>query len=98
MEAIDPAWLKLLTTSPVIGLCLIVWWQLRDQTKLLRSMDLRLAKVLENARQTPAQGIPTRAGYSPYAHARVRARSRADSDEPGIAIARTSTEDDLGNG
>ena len=84
----DPLALELLKASPALALAVFVLLALRDQTALLRSMDRRLAKVLENARAlTPASGAPTRFD---------RARSRADSDDPPISIPRTNSEDDLG--
>jgi len=86
----DPAVLELLKASPAVALAIFVLIALRDQTTLLRSMDRRLAKVLENARAlTPPMGVSTH--FS-------RARTRADSDDPPVAIARTNSEEDIGTG
>lgn len=73
----------------VIGF--IVWWGQREHTRILRSMDLRLAKALEilrlDTRQTPSRGVPI-----------GRARSRNESDDPPVAVARTVSQDDIAHG
>ena len=86
------------SAAVVIGL--VVWWSLRDQGKILRSMDLRLAKLLEHIRRTsptPPLGVP-RAIRSERSAA-IRARSHHDSDmktgENEPLLPRTVTDEDL---
>lgn len=86
-------------SAVVIGL--VVWWSLRDQGKILRSMDLRLAKLLEHIRRTsptPPIGVP-RVVLGERSQV-IRARSHHDSDmQPDDnekpSIPRTVTDEDL---
>lgn len=72
----DQFWIELAKSSPTAAIIgLVVWWTMRDHGKILRSIDLRLAKVLERTRETPAFGNPI---TRPHGH---RARSRHDSDD-----------------
>jgi hypothetical protein len=88
----DPVVEKLLANMPsaaVIGF--VVWWTLRDHGKLLRSIDIRIAKMLEiwrTQRPTPPMGVPTR-----------RRRTHADSDDPeaSVVVSRTISDDDIGS-
>lgn len=91
----DQFWLELVKGSgigAVVGM--IVWWNLRDHARILRSIDLRVSKVLERQRVTPIRGVPIL--NTPRAH--KRQRSVHDSDmaaDDNIAIPRTSTDDDM---
>jgi hypothetical protein len=81
----DQFWLELAKSSPTAAIIgLVVWWTMRDHGKILRSIDLRLAKVLERTRETPAFGTPTRHHNRP--------RSRSDSDDDPI-LPRTISQD-----
>lgn len=52
-------WLELLKSSPAAAVMgFVVWWTMRDHGKILRSIDLRLARVLEHVRMTPPFGVP----------------------------------------
>ena len=82
----------------IIGV--VVWWSLRDQGKILRSMDLRLAKLLEHMRRTsptPPTGIPR--ALKQERSSAIRARSHHDSDmrtgENEPTMPRTVTDEDL---
>jgi hypothetical protein len=108
----DPTLGKLIESSPGLAVALIVWFMLRDHGKILRSIDLRLGKTLENLRRQSspgaAGGIPTqpiqdtRSRPNRAATQPGRTRSARDSDmddgTPEIAIPRTNTDDDLESG
>lgn len=98
----EPWMIELLKGSPMLALALIVWFSLRDGRReaaadrletrtLLRSIDLRLSKVLDRTRTTPAMGVPQ--GKHP------RKRTAHDSDmETGetVALPRTVTDEEVG--
>lgn len=77
-------WAATAPSAAIIGI--VVWLTLRDHGRILRSMDMRLAKMLERTRTTPPLGVP---------HGRrERERSRHDSDD-APSIPRTTSEDDI---
>ncbi len=82
-------WAASAPNAAIIGI--VVWYTLRDHGKLLRSMDLRLAKILERQRTTPPLGVHVRPSHK-------RSRTHGDSDEPPMAIPRTVSEDDIEGG
>jgi hypothetical protein len=86
------------SAAVIIGV--VVWWSLRDQGKILRSMDLRLAKLLEHMRRTsptPPMGVPR--SIKQERSQAIRARSHHDSDmktgENEPTMPRTVTDEDL---
>jgi hypothetical protein len=85
----DQLWLEFVKSSPTaIAIGMVVWLTMRDQSKILRSIDLRMAKVLEQLRKsapTPAMGVPQI----------KRHRTHGDSDDPPISLPRTITDEDL---
>lgn len=82
--SIEPWWLKFLAQSPALALVLVMWFQQRDQTKILETIRDRLARVLESQRTTtPIHGVP------------IRRRSRAEVDTDSPTMSRTVTDDDV---
>lgn len=97
----DQLWTEIAKSgSAALIIGAVVYFALRDQAKILRSMDLRLAKLLEHMRRaapTPPQGIVTRDPTGPIRQY-PRKRSTHDSDmETGesVPLARTVTDEDL---
>lgn len=97
---VNELFLRIAETSPlaaVIGF--IVWWGQQKQEKILRSMDLRLAKLLEHMRRvapTPPYGVPI--AQSRERSRGHRQRSVHDSDmaaEDNVTIPRTVTDEDV---
>jgi len=89
MELTAAFWERVIASSPALALVLVMWFQQRDQTRLLRVMADRLGRVLERARMTPPMGLPI--VVTPHA----RARSMHESDGPPPNVPRTVTDEDI---
>jgi hypothetical protein len=103
MEPLPPIWIELIKGGALLVLCVFVWLGLRDfrvemriQTKILDSMNRKQARtetlLITLFEQLTGKRVK-RANTSPVGHA---IRPHSDSDEPPIAMSRTTTDEDLG--
>lgn len=84
---------KTLANAPgALAIGFVVWWTLRDHGKILRSINLRMAKSLEVQRGMAAAILPGRSS-TPPGGVRTRGRSHSDSDQDSISLPRTMSED-----
>jgi len=78
-------WSKLLEHSPSLAVALIVWFTQRDILREQQSTNRKLARIEGSRVGTPAKGVPI-----------MRRRTKSDTDEDdAIAVARTTTDEDL---